>query len=35
LIEEFRSTHSFFGIQVSAWDMPKMFGKASFEVSSF
>jgi hypothetical protein len=29
----FNSLH-FFGIQVSAWTMPKMFGKASFKVSS-
>jgi hypothetical protein len=35
LIDAFSSTHSiFFGIQVSAWAMPKMLGKASFEVSS-
>jgi hypothetical protein len=29
----FNALH-FFGIQVSAWAMPKMFGTASFEVSS-
>jgi hypothetical protein len=30
----FNSLHFFFGLQVSAWAMPKMFGKAIFEVSS-